>query len=622
MSKAIVLAVLMMALSTVLACSDDDPPAAPAPTATATAVPTPSATPETRDSSRAQGIAPLSVDNPQQFLSELSAAEQGCLSDNDIGHRELMQMAGLSPGGSPETTAAIVGCLQDENILRLFLTSLVGLTEPFSPETSACIEEGLAPLDVRRLLLPSGAEDDPSNSLALGMIALNASVVCMNDDEWDINAPRLGLRPEDRETSACLFEELGGSAKLVEAMQAASLGAPEGFVSALEACGVEGAPPTDPADTVVRDGSLIWTFITGGWVLAAPVVADGVVFVGSDDGNLYALAADTGEPLWSFATDDAVRSVPTVVDGTVYVGSNDNHLYALDVATGTELWRYDTGDWVQYRPVVGNGKVYFPARGELDRTVHAVDAETGDVVWVAEPPYPIDAGLAPSVHGDRVYAQGAEYGAFYALDAATGGIAWQAEVGGYVESSPTVLNGVVYLTVINQAYAFDAATGALIWSVNTEEFPARDYPALVVDGTYYLTPSGYVYALDAATGEEIWTYEAHELSTSPLVADGVFYGASDLAEYLFALDARTGEVVWTLSTEDFTSHALSLVEGVLYGQLSEGYVFAVDAADGSVLPWEFETGGFHDVQYYVVMDGVVYAAGPGNGVHALPAPIR
>ena len=620
MSKVIVLAVLMMALSVVLACSDDDPPTASAPTATATAVPTPSATPKARDSSRAQAIAPLRVDNPQQFLSELSAEEQDCLSDNDIGHQELMQMGGLSPGGSPETTAAIVGCLQDETILRLFLTSLVGLTEPFSPGTSACIEEGLAPLDMRRLLVPSGAEDDPSNSLALGMIALNASAVCMNDDEWDTYAPRLGLRPEDRETSACLFEELGGPAKLVEAMQAANLGEPERFVIALEGCGVEDSPSTAAPDSVVHDGSLIWMFTTGGWVLTAPVVVDSVVYVGSDDGNLYALAADTGELLWSFATDNAVRSVPTVVDGTVYFGSNDNHLYALDAATGREQWRYDTGDGVQYRPVVGSGKVYFPARGEVDRTVHAVDAETGDLVWVAESPYPIDAGLAPSVHGDRVYAQGAEYGAFYALDAATGRIAWQAEVGGYVESSPTVLDGVVYLTVINQAYAFDEATGALIWSVNTEEFPARDYPALVVDGTYYLAPSGYVYALDAATGEEMWRYEAHELSTPPLVADGVFYGASDLAEYLFALDARTGEVVWTLSTEDFTSHALSVVEGVLYGQLSEGYVFAVDAADGAILPWEFETGGFDDVQYYAVGDGVVFAAGPGNGVHALAAP--
>ena len=317
-----------------------------------------------------------------------------------------------------------------------------------------------------------------------------------------------------------------------------------------------------------------------------------------------------------------IRSVPSVVDGAVHFGSNDNHIYALDAATGVELWRYDIGGWVQYSPVVNNGKVYFPARGEYDRTVHAVDAATGEPVWAAEPPYPIDERLTPTEHGNRVYAQGAEYGAFYALDAATGEIAWQAEVGGYVESTPTVLDGVVYLTVINQAYAFDEATGELIWSVNTEELPARDFPALVVDGIYYLTPSGYVYALDASTGEELWSYESYELSSASVVADGVLYGASRSAEYLFALDAITGEILWTTPTEDFPGYFPSVVDGVLYGQISEGFLFAVDTEDGTVIPWKFETGGFEDISHYVVSDGVVYAAGPGNGVNALTAPTR
>ncbi len=566
MPKVMVLAAIML-LITMTACQDDapaspSPTAAPSPigspqttplptptataTATAIAVPTATATPEVVDSRPAQAIAPLKVDDPQAFLSELSPGERSCLDDNDIGHEEIGQITRLTPGGSPDATAVIIGCLQDETVLRLFLTSLVGLVEPFSPETSMCIERGLVPLDLRRILAPTEAGGTPVNSLALGMAALNVSVVCMNDDEWETYAPRLGMQPEDREIGSCLFEELGGPAKLAEAMQASSSGEmAENFIKALEACGVETSLYTDPPTYEGHDASPNWTFKTDGWVLTAPVVADGVVYVGSDDGNLYALAAENGEQLLSFATGDVIRSLPSVVDGTVYFGSNDNHLYALDAATGVELWRYDTGDWVQYRPIVGNGRIYFPARGEYDRTVHAVDATTGEIVWVAEPPYPIDERFAPTFHGDRLYTQGAKYGAFYGLDAASGEIAWQAEVGGYVESAPTVLDGVVYLTVINQAYAFDEATGELLWSVNTEEFPARDFPALVVDGVYYLIPGDYVYALDAATGEELWTYEAHELGTSPVVADGVFYGASELAEYLFALDAFTGEVLWS-----------------------------------------------------------------------------
>ncbi len=657
MPKLLVLAVLLMSLSMILACTDDEtsatlpatatssppstlpatpqsttpiptpqvtPPRPPEITPTATVAAavthTPTPTPEGHDSSRARAIAPLKVDDLQDFLSQLSPVEQTCLIDNEIGHREITQMTGLSPGGSPGTTATIIGCLQDQTILRLFLTSLVGLSEPFSVETSMCIEEGLVSLDLRQLLAPPNAEDAPVNSLALGMVAVNVSVVCMNDNEWDIYAPRLGMQPEDRKVAACLFEELGGPAKLVEAMQSASLGeVPDELARAFETCAAAVSSPTDTPGSGVPEEDLIWTFTTGGWVLTAPVVVGGVVYVGSYDGSLYALSAESGEMLWSFATGDAIRSVPTVVDGTVYFGSNDNHLYAVDAATGEELWRFDTGAWVQYSPAVGNGMVYFPARGEWDRTVHAVDTDTGGVVWVAEFPYPIDERFVPTVHGDRVYAQGAEYGTFYALDAATGEVAWQAEVGGYVESAPTVLDGVVYLTVINQAYAFDVETGVLIWSVNTEEFPARDFSALVVDGIYYLAPNDYVYGMDVATGAELWSYESYELSSAPVVADGVLYGAS-LAEYLFALDLLTGEELWTTPTEDFPVYSLSVVDGVLYGQIYEGFLVAVDVDDGGILPWDFESGVFEENHYYSVSDGVVYSACPYNSVCALAAP--
>ena len=186
---------------------------------------------------------PVALDDPQAFLSGLTPGEQSCLGDNGIGLQELLQMTGRSPGGSQDTAADIVNCLQDDTVLRLFLTTLVGQVEPFSQETSICIREGFVPIDLRGLLAPAVAGFTPENSLALGMTALNVSVVCMNDEEWETHAPRLGMQPEFREGAACLFEELGGPAKLAEAMRDASFGdPPEAFLRAAETCGLEGAP--------------------------------------------------------------------------------------------------------------------------------------------------------------------------------------------------------------------------------------------------------------------------------------------------------------------------------------------------------------------------------------------
>jgi outer membrane protein assembly factor BamB len=53
------------------------------------------------------------------------------------------------------------------------------------------------------------------------------------------------------------------------------------------------------------------------------------VYIGSLDGNLYALDASTGEERWRQSLDGEIYSSPAVVDGVVYAGSFDDGLYAL-----------------------------------------------------------------------------------------------------------------------------------------------------------------------------------------------------------------------------------------------------------------------------------------------------
>lgn len=264
MPKLVVLTLALASFSVIFACSRDEPVPATQPAKEARATVAPGASAEStlipredkpepaRDqqpSEKGMGLPPdtlrpAAVDDPQAFLSTLSPGERSCLGDKDIGPQELLQMAGRSSGGSPETTATIIDCLGDDTVLRLFLATLIGQVEPFSQETSMCIREGLVPLDLRGALAPAVAGFAPANSLALGMAALNVSVVCMNEEEWAIYAPKLGMPSDFREGAACLFEEVGGSAKLAEAMQPASLGeTPEELTMAFETCELEDASP-------------------------------------------------------------------------------------------------------------------------------------------------------------------------------------------------------------------------------------------------------------------------------------------------------------------------------------------------------------------------------------------
>ena len=123
-------------------------------------------------------------------------------------------------------------------------------------------------------------------------------------------------------------------------------------------------------------GDLRWRYKAGGAVRSSPAVVDGVVYFGSGDGYLYAVDALEGTPtptptnvyditptptpltireeIWRYETGDSGRSSPVVVDGVVYVGSQDGYLYAVDADSGDLRWRYETGGVVRSSPVVAS----------------------------------------------------------------------------------------------------------------------------------------------------------------------------------------------------------------------------------------------------------------------------
>ncbi len=89
-----------------------------------------------------------------------------------------------------------------------------------------------------------------------------------------------------------------------------------------------------------------WTATPGNYIESSPAVANGVAFVGSDDGKLYAFdaAGVTGcsgvpkscAPLWTATTDSSIYSSPAVANGVVYVGSADDKLYAYRPCSNPE----------------------------------------------------------------------------------------------------------------------------------------------------------------------------------------------------------------------------------------------------------------------------------------------
>jgi outer membrane protein assembly factor BamB len=101
----------------------------------------------------------------------------------------------------------------------------------------------------------------------------------------------------------------------------------------------------------------------------APAVGYGCVYVGFDDGTVYAFDAYTGVKKWNCTlaagVGDDVRSSPVLANGAVYVGADDGRLYALNATTGDILWsyrlegyRFDVPQHIRCSPAIANDYVY------------------------------------------------------------------------------------------------------------------------------------------------------------------------------------------------------------------------------------------------------------------------
>jgi outer membrane protein assembly factor BamB len=177
----------------------------------------------------------------------------------------------------------------------------------------------------------------------------------------------------------------------------------------------------------VSDGAIMWEYATGGQVASTPAVADGLLFVGSTDKNVYALDNADGKsrcsPVGRFLTGSRVRTTPVVAGFAVYAGSQDKNVYALNAGTGNKLWNYAlhaatgariwsypaSGDQVSWRVAVADGVVY---AGSLDGNVYALRAAIGQKLWQYATNGPVNSEL---VLADGVVYVGCDGGTLYAL---------------------------------------------------------------------------------------------------------------------------------------------------------------------------------------------------------------
>lgn len=344
-----------------------------------------------------------------------------------------------------------------------------------------------------------------------------------------------------------------------------------------------------------------WTFKTNGKVFASPLIVNGILFIGSEDQNLYAIDSRTGSLEWKFKTNGAVHSSVTHQDGIIYFGSFDGNYYALDAKHGKKIWSFKTeGEkWM-------GGKGYFGMKP--------------DSLYMSDPwEFYLSSPIVKKIHNATMVFFGSSDGNLYALDAKSGALKWKFKTNGIIHSTPTIDNNTLYIGCWDTfLYAIDAQTGTLKWKFKTGDQMAmagiQSSPRVDHGMVYFGARDAHLYALDANTGEMKWKFFADNawiLSTATMRDSTIYFGTSD-SYLVVALNAFNGNVKWKTQLGGYVFSSPFLYEKNLFIGDFTGKIYSLEASTGRIIT-AWSTAGNKELAATILNNGKLDFMKAANG---------
>lgn len=288
----------------------------------------------------------------------------------------------------------------------------------------------------------------------------------------------------------------------------------------------------------LSDGTEVWheNFEDCGFI-AGPTFHDGRIYIGDFNGVIRALDASDGNLLWEYESQGESYAAPNVVDGHVLVTSEAGELVSLDAESGELHWKFQIEAPLRCWPTVVEGRVLLAG---CDERVHAIDIATGEEVAGVDIDGP--TGATPAVYeGNALF--GTEQGSFYAIHIPSMEIAWRHQDPENIDPIHTAAavdsRAIVFGTQGKKFYALHPDSGKLLWT-----FPVRSAvessPVIVGDSVFLATRRGVIHRVDLTTGTEQWNYEAGgNFQASFAVADNrLVIGNTDGTLYCFGANEK------------------------------------------------------------------------------------
>jgi len=303
----------------------------------------------------------------------------------------------------------------------------------------------------------------------------------------------------------------------------------------------------------------IWDYNVGGGkkqVLLrlglGPAVDNGMVFAGSDQGELLAVSMDTGKKVWLKKLGLAISAGPGAGYGMVVVGSTKGAVIALDAGTGNVRWKTRVNSELLSAPAIGEKVVVMRA---VDGHLHGFDARNGNELWSVEQQVPRLSlrGTAIPVIAREMAISGFDNGKVMAVSLSTGDTVWDTALASPhgrteldrlvdIDSTVRVLGDNVFAVGFQGRTAMLAIDSGQIWWAH--DMSSERGLSLDDDNLFVTQSDGIVVALRQRDGSEVWRNDKlmrRGLSAPAVTSTAV--AVADYQGYLHWLDKKTGILV-------------------------------------------------------------------------------
>lgn len=339
-----------------------------------------------------------------------------------------------------------------------------------------------------------------------------------------------------------------------------------------------------------------------GW--SGGTVADGVLYVGSNEGRLTAINIDDSSRQWAEALKAKTQSglfgcsassigcgggsssvpiygTPVVSDNLVYVAGYNGKICAYNTSNLATRWVYPREGYLQPfvgGPVISQGILFV---GCANGYIYALDALTGDMLAEYETGDKIWGTAA--VDGDSLYI-GSFDKKLYAFNITDLTLKWVCNTEGSIISTPLVDNGTVYFGSFDKKlYAVNAADGTVKWTFTGGKWFWTQ--PQIVDGVIYAgCLDGYVYLINAANGAEIKSFTLGSPAAGAPVISGNYVVFASQKGLIYKIDTATQDIRQIADIKMNVDGPLTAYNGIIYIHPQSSEIKCIDVETGAVLP--------------------------------------